>query len=392
EIFPINMKIASSFAFLGLFAMLFTPLSFAHAATVDLALDTSGISFSISTFYVGDTVRVYAKVLNVGDVDAVATVLFYAGSSVIGESQPVSLRVGGSPDEVFVDFIVPSGAFNIQAVLKGSTPADTNPSNDGAVSFLYTPVADADQDGALDSTDNCMNVANADQLDTDHDGQGDACDIDDDNDNILDTNDATPTVATVIPVKVVEPPKPVVKKVATPVSEVPAPVSVSTPASTPVTSSTPSVTPFDGARGLRQGVIADRPSAAIAQLLTSSSRLVTSPLARFTSKQIDWRTYEFTVTSQAGTPTEVKWDFGDGAMSVQQTITHAFSGAGTYTVTLAVATKDGGAVTDSQVFDVSFFHLDNPQILAILGALATTLVVCGVVLLRLRKRAQQVQV
>ncbi len=370
------------FAIISLFVFLSVPLFSVYAATVDLALDTSGISFSKSTFYIGDTVRVYAKVLNVGDTDAVATVLFYAGPSVIGESQPVSLKAGGSPDEVFVDFVVPSGAFNIQAVLKGSTPADINPNNDGAVSFLYTPVADADQDGVLDSTDNCMNVVNVDQLDTDKDGQGDACDSDDDNDDILDVNDSTPIVATVIPAKVIEPVKPVMKKVVTPAPEVSVPVkSVETPVA-PTKVISPSDSPING------GEVSGDAVNPILASLTSSSKLITSPLARFTSKQIDWRTYEFTVTSQAGTPTEVKWDFGDGATSVQQTITHAFSGAGTYTVTLAVATKDGGAVTDSQVFDVSFFHLDNPQILAILGALATTLVVCGIVLLKLRKRAQ----
>jgi|GEM_PF-3700967 len=37
-------------------------------------------------------------------------------------------------------------------------------------------IADTDEDGIPDSTDNCPTVANADQTDTDHDGLGDACD------------------------------------------------------------------------------------------------------------------------------------------------------------------------------------------------------------------------
>ncbi|MFZ4576678.1 MAG: kelch repeat-containing protein, partial [Phycisphaerales bacterium] len=40
--------------------------------------------------------------------------------------------------------------------------------------------------------DNCLNVANPDQLDTDTDNQGNACDLDDDNDGVLDANDCAP--------------------------------------------------------------------------------------------------------------------------------------------------------------------------------------------------------
>jgi hypothetical protein len=45
---------------------------------------------------------------------------------------------------------------------------------------------DDDNDGILDTNDNCPTVANEDQTDTDGDGQGNACDPDDDNDGVLD--------------------------------------------------------------------------------------------------------------------------------------------------------------------------------------------------------------
>lgn len=49
---------------------------------------------------------------------------------------------------------------------------------------------DMDDDGVADSADNCISIANVNQLDTDNDGLGDRCDPDDDNDGIADENDA----------------------------------------------------------------------------------------------------------------------------------------------------------------------------------------------------------
>ena len=51
---------------------------------------------------------------------------------------------------------------------------------------------DDDNDGIPDATDNCILVVNPDQLDTDADGVGNICDTDDDNDGILDVNDNCP--------------------------------------------------------------------------------------------------------------------------------------------------------------------------------------------------------
>ena len=54
---------------------------------------------------------------------------------------------------------------------------------------------DKDGDGVANGVDNCPEVANPDQTDTDGDGTGDACDRDDDNDGINDENDNCPLVA-----------------------------------------------------------------------------------------------------------------------------------------------------------------------------------------------------
>lgn len=166
--------------FLSLF-FIFLLLAPAQAAgNADLAIDQGSITFSTNKFYSGETVRIYARIRNLGDVDMQASVVFYNGAKVVGATQPVSLRVAGAPEEVFVDFLVPVGSFNIHAVIAGSSPADENASNDDATTVLYTVLADADRDEVLDEDDNCQTATNTDQADLDHDNTGDACDSVDD--------------------------------------------------------------------------------------------------------------------------------------------------------------------------------------------------------------------
>jgi len=64
--------------------------------------------------------------------------------------------------------------------------------NEGALEDDSPSEPDTDQDGNPDSTDNCPDIANADQVDTDGDGSGNLCDADDDNDGVADPDDAFP--------------------------------------------------------------------------------------------------------------------------------------------------------------------------------------------------------
>jgi PKD repeat protein len=64
-------------------------------------------------------------------------------------------------------------------------------SGTAAVRWLAPPAQDDyDRDGLRNTSDNCWNVFNPDQRDNDHDNFGDACDNDDDNDSLLDTEES----------------------------------------------------------------------------------------------------------------------------------------------------------------------------------------------------------
>lgn len=75
------------------------------------------------------------------------------------------------------------------AIRDSDVTADADQSRDGGTDVDGSPADDdQDDDGIADEQDNCPEVANADQTDTDNDGRGDACD-DDDHDGVLDIED-----------------------------------------------------------------------------------------------------------------------------------------------------------------------------------------------------------
>jgi len=104
----------------------------------------------------------------------------------------------GDPDNSFLIQKIQGSSLGLSMPLGGTLTASqiqlvSDWVTEGA---LQSANNDSDADGISDSTDNCVSIANADQLNTDNDSEGDACDDDDDNDGVTDANDAFPTDAT----------------------------------------------------------------------------------------------------------------------------------------------------------------------------------------------------
>lgn len=309
------------FALFCLFAGLLVP-QFSYAATADLSIDQGSISFSSANLYVGDDVRIYARIRNRGEVDMTALVLFYQGSTLIGDTQPISLRAGGAPEEVFVDFTVPQGTFNIRAVVGGATPADQDSSNNEVITSLYTPIEDADRDGVVDDDDNCVDKANADQLDTDRDGKGNACDKDDDADLLSDVEEDKSNTDPLDP-----------------------------------------DTDGDGVGDADDWAPTDpsvttRPAAAAPAVTAPSTPVATTTVAADESVEEDMELVQETAKETTARPSEA---FG------------IFSQA---------KAADGGESGDAQ----SFFRIDNPAILGLLGLLVVVIVGLLVSLFVMRRR------
>ncbi len=89
---------------------------------------------------------------------------------------------------------VNQGSFNM-GIVSNVDALTVSVSGSSTTYDFELPPPDVDEDGVPDAEDNCPTTSNEDQLDTDKDGEGDACDTDDDNDGVPDTKDACSTEA-----------------------------------------------------------------------------------------------------------------------------------------------------------------------------------------------------
>ncbi|MEK7528971.1 MAG: hypothetical protein AAB592_04345 [Patescibacteria group bacterium] len=175
----------------------------AVSAVNDLSIASDGISFNRNLpFLEGQLVRIYATVENKGDTDLKGVAKFFAGNprEQIGTDQPIS-AVLENTDTVFVDasFIPGSHLLTITVI---PFDADDDVIANNNLTTTITVLSDSDRDGKTneldtdDDNDGVLDLNDAFPLDrkesrdTDGDGTGDNTDTDDDNDGVLDLNDA----------------------------------------------------------------------------------------------------------------------------------------------------------------------------------------------------------
>ncbi|HLD21212.1 MAG TPA: PKD domain-containing protein [Patescibacteria group bacterium] len=375
-------------------SFLFLPVA-VHAAA-DLSISPGDIRFSSDVLVAGDEVRIYAKVYNVGDEDVSGYVSFYQGATLIDDSLVISLLADGSPEEVYIDFVVPEGSFNILALLRGTDPSDVSSSNDSALTSTYIPVVDNDRDGIDNEDDNCPDTSNNNQLDTDSDGQGDACDSDDDNDGLTDEVEAElNTNATQQDSDgdgVTDP------NDAYPMDAERAVVEEETE-SVPEETAAPSSEAFqkiveEVAKTIKETVTAsenenadtDSGSSETTEDETVDEGLHISPNAVFAYTRDEWNAFTFTVLTNASEQTVYIWDFGDGVTSSKPTVQHVYNTSGAFPVKLTTTDESGIVSSESTTVLVPFFHLKNRLVLASVVLLMLLLLVGIASFVRLGKK------
>jgi hypothetical protein len=383
----------------------------------DLGIGPGDISFS-KDLIAGQKIRLYAAIHNYGQNDVAAYITFYQSDALIGDSQVVSVRANGLADEVYVDFTVPTGSFNIRAEIKGQNPKDDNPKNDVTITTLFVPEPDTDKDGIGDNEDpddDNDNVKDGNEprlgtdpknpdtdgdgcldgqdnfpldpdecLDSDGDGIGDNADPDDDNDGLSDvqekkigTNpkntdtdgDGVIDSVDAYPLDPTRSKKVVVQQNNTNTDQ------------TPQDSGSPAENP------LPADVISNENINKATIDLDTYNFNLGSKLAIQSTKSA-WNTYIFAPVLRgiAEDNLQYQWDFGDGVKSNEKIVEHSYTKAGKYLVSLKITGKNDLEISTNKKIIISFFNLANGLILLILSGLLFILLI--LILSLLRKRLQ----
>jgi hypothetical protein len=94
-----------------------------------------------------------------------------------------------SADGLWLDNVSLGSALTVDNCPSNANPDQLDDDSDGQGNACDM---DGDNDAVPDASDNCPLVANSNQLDTDGDAQGNVCDVDDDNDGVIDGADNCP--------------------------------------------------------------------------------------------------------------------------------------------------------------------------------------------------------
>jgi len=126
--------------------------AFQVSAAINIFLDNSDITLSKDEPFSGDTVRIFAKVNNLGDEDVLGYVIFSDNKTQIGTPQQISMRKN-SFDDVFVDWKVTGGEHKIELTVFDANNFDQTPKKDKVVQKEYSIDSDTDGNGIGDKND-----------------------------------------------------------------------------------------------------------------------------------------------------------------------------------------------------------------------------------------------
>lgn len=280
---------------------------------------TQDIFFSKEKLVAGEPIRIYASVHNFSNTDIVAQVTFYQGSMLIGEPQTVSLRANGLSDEVFVDWTVPQSSFNIVAEVKAQNPRDENPSNDIALTRLFTPEPSPPPPPATTAgLATSVSANNAPAAQKKEEAKAPAPKQD------------APTKA----------PAPSVNSQKIDTAKVTAPAAQETDGKTVGQATAEAIAP--GSDLLK--VYAD-------------------------TRQTSWNTFQFIADTNRASDISYEWSFGDGKTARGKNVTHAYFFAGRYVASVVAVEPMGERAQAKMTLDISFWNLGNWQLWAVLAVL-----------------------
>lgn len=421
------------YIFLALLMIL--PLS-SRAADLSYDLGISGADISFSKELVAyQRVRVYATIHNYGQNDVAGYVTFYQGDQLIGNSQVISVRANGLADEVYVDWTVPTGNFNIRAEIKGQDPQDDNSTNDMTVTSMFIPLPDNDRDGnpdGLDPDDDNDGLTDEEEdkigsdplisdtdndgctddiddfprdpllcLDSDNDGIDDKVDPDDDNDGLTDlkekelgTNPLNPDTdgdgvndgQDAYPLDPNRSKKQLVN----------ANTNSGVKKNTNITNVNDATTVNENTN-LNSNDNSDEPTEAdVAAASTndeinidgnSNDTYLAAPSVAITVLQKEWNNFVFRPKLRGILDSNLtyRWDFGDGTYSSDKIAEHTYEDFGKYEVKLAVSGKNDLAVSSSKIIKIAFFNLGNFWLWLILGGLLLLLAIFFIIVLKRNK-------
>lgn len=158
------------------------------SAKADISILENDITFSKDTIFAGDTVKIYARVFNQGDVDISGFIVFVVTGKEIGTPQPISVKPN-TYDDVFINWQPLQGNYVIEAKVINTNPKDENLENNNTAKKDVLVDLDTDRDGIGDSKDEDIDndgISNEEEKskstdprkkDTDGDGVADKVDI-----------------------------------------------------------------------------------------------------------------------------------------------------------------------------------------------------------------------